>query len=485
MARCSYVRRRLVGSLCTIFSVTIPLVTTAAGQAAQSSQPAHFQTMAFDTTPAVPVAPIDPAATVWLLVSASLVLFMVTGLALFYGGLVRRKNVLNTMMMSFVCLGIVALTWVFFGYSLAYSGDGPLIGDSAHFLLRGIGLGGEEGIPTLLDVAFQGGFAIIAAALVSGAVVERMRFSAYMLFIALWSVLVYAPMAHWVWGGGIFDDLLGRSAIDFAGGTVVHINAAVSALVLAFLVGKRRDYGLKAMLPHQIPLSLIGAGILWFGWFGFNGGSAYAADSAASLAFLNTLLAPAATLVTWALIDTVRTGKVTAVGLATAIVVGLVAITPGAGVMPPMAAVAVGIVAAIPCYLAIGWRARSSVDDSLDVFAAHGVGGITGALLTGVFASVAWGAGADGGAAQLGTQALAALISILFSATATLVIAGAVSLVVPLRAPEGHEATGLDVPLHGEEAYTDGEGALLIPVASSRKAAEMAGFATQASRGRA
>ena len=421
-------------------------------------------------------ATIDPAATAWLLVSAALVLFMVTGLALFYGGLVRRKNVLNTMMMSFICLGIVALTWVSFGYSLAYDEGNRLLGGGGNFFLRGIGTGGD-GIPALLDVAFQGGFAIVAAALVSGAVVERMRFSAYMIFIAVWSMLVYAPLAHWAWGGGIFDDLLGRSAIDFAGGTVVHVNAAVSALVLALLVGRRRDFGRKALLPHQIPLSLIGAGILWFGWFGFNGGSAYASDATAALAFLNTLLAPAATVVGWALLDIARTGRVTAVGLATAVVVGLVAITPGAGVMSPMAAVLTGAVAAVPCYLAIGWRARSGLDDSLDVFAAHGVGGITGALLTGLLASTAWGASADGGFAQLLTQAAAVVISILFSAAGTLIIAGAVSLIVPLRAPEEQEATGLDVPLHGEEGYTDGEGALLIPVLASPKAARIANAA--------
>ncbi|HEX7002732.1 MAG TPA: ammonium transporter [Trueperaceae bacterium] len=431
-----------------------------------------------------PTAAPDPATTGWLLVSAGLVLFMVTGLALFYGGLVRRKNVLNTMMMSFVCLGIVALGWVFFGYSIAYAPGSTFLGGPAHFFLSGIGLAGE-GVPAVLDVAFQGGFAIVAAALVSGAVVERMSFSAYTIFIALWSVLVYAPLAHWAWGGGIFDDLFGRSVIDFAGGTVVHVNAAVSALVLALLVGKRRDYGLRAMLPHQIPLALIGAGILWFGWFGFNGGSAYAADGYAALAFLNTLLAPAATLVAWMLLDTFRTGKVTAVGLATAIVVGLVAITPGAGVMSPMAAVLTGAAAALPCYLAIGWRARSRVDDSLDVFAAHGVGGITGALLTGLFASVAWGSPVEGGLAQLATQALGVVISIVFSASGTLLIAAAVSLVVPLRTEDGQEAVGLDIPLHGEEGYSDGEGALLIPVVSSSKAAEIAGTATRALGGRA
>jgi Amt family ammonium transporter len=430
-----------------------------------------------------PVDNFDPAATAWLLVSTGLVLFMVVGLALFYGGLVRRKNVLNTMMMSFVALGVVAITWVLFGYSLAYADGNRFLGGSHYFFLRN--LMGGDGIPLTLDVAFQGAFAIIATALVSGAVVERMRFSAYMLFIALWSLLIYAPLAKWAWGGGIFGDLLGRSAIDFAGGTVVHINAAVSALVLALLIGRRRDYGLKAMLPHQIPFTLLGAGILWFGWFGFNGGSAYAADSTASLAFLNTLLAPGVTLVVWALLDLWRTGKVTAVGLATAIVVGLVAITPAAGVVPPAGAFLVGLIAALPCYWAITWRAKSRIDDSLDVFAAHGIGGIVGALLTGLLASTAWGADVDGGLAQLATQALAVVITILFSALGTLAIAGAVGLVVPLRAAETQEAMGLDVPAHGEEGYSDGEGALLIPVVTSSKAAQFAGSKAGALGGRA
>ncbi|MEX2543216.1 MAG: ammonium transporter [Trueperaceae bacterium] len=442
------------------------------------------QTPATGAVPPViqPEAAIDTAATAWLLMSTGLVLFMVVGLALFYGGLVRRKNVLNTMMMSFVALGVVAITWALFGYSLAYADGGRFVGGTGHFFLNN--LSGGDGVPLVLDLAFQGAFAIIATALVSGAVVERMRFSAYMLFIALWSVLIYAPLAHWAWGGGLFDNLFGRSAIDFAGGTVVHINAAVSALVLALLLGKRRDHGLKAMLPHQIPFTLLGAGILWFGWFGFNGGSAYAADTVAAVAFLNTLLAPAAALVVWALLDMRRAGKVTAVGLATAIVVGLVGITPGAGVMSPLAALVVGALAVLPCYWAITWRTNSSIDDSLDVFAAHGIGGIVGALLTGVLVSTAWGGEVGGSLAQLATQAAAIAISIAFSAVGTLAIATGVRLLVPLRAVEAHEAMGLDVPMHGEEGYTDGEGALLIPVVSSSKAAQFAGRGVKSRAGK-
>ena len=412
----------------------------------------------------------DPATIAWLLISTGLVFFMVIGLAFFYGGLVRRKNALNTMMMSFVSLGIVGLTWAVVGYSFAYSGEGLLIGDLGYFMLSNVGLGGE-GIPTLLDFAFQGTFAIITAAIISGAVVERMRFSAYMLFITFWSVLVYAPMAKWVWGGGLFENLAGNSAIDFAGGTVVHINAAVAALVLVLMIGNRKDYGSKAMLPHQVPFTLLGAGILWFGWFGFNGGSAYAADSVAALALTNTLLAPAAAIVVWALLDMFRSGRVTAVGLATAVIVGLVGVTPAAGVVSPISAILIGAIATFPCYFFITWRGGSRLDDSLDVFGAHGLGGITGALLTGVFVSSAWGGGVDGSASQFVTQLLAVLIAVAYSAAATFVIAKAVSLFVPLRAEDDSEVQGLDVILHGEEAYTDGEGALLIPVSSSPAAA--------------
>ena len=417
---------------------------------------------------------LDPAATAWLLMSTAMVLFMVVGLAFFYGGLVRRKNALNTMMMSFVAFGIVGLGWAVIGYSLAYADGSSFLGGLSYFMLNNVGLGGD-GVPKVLDFAFQGAFAIITAALISGAIVERMRFGAYMLFIALWSVVVYAPMAKWVWGGGFFENLLGNSAIDFAGGTVVHINAAVSALVLALILGKRKDFGSKAMLPHQVPFTLLGAGMLWFGWFGFNGGSAYAANSIAALALTNTLLAPAATLVVWAIIDKIRNDHFTAVGLATAVVVGLVAITPAAGVVSPLSAIVIGIIATFPCYAIITWRASSGLDDSLDVFGAHGIGGITGALLTGLLVSSAWGGEVNGGISQFLTQLVAVIIAILYSAAGTFVIARVIGLFTPLRAEDGIEAQGLDVLLHGEEAYSDGEGALLIPVSSSSMAAKIAG----------
>jgi Amt family ammonium transporter len=403
---------------------------------------------------------IDGATTAWLLVSTSFVFLMVIGLAFFYGGLVRRKNALNTMMMSFVALGVVSLTWTVIGYSLAYAEGSAYLGGLAYFGLRGVGLEIDGGIPLLLDFVFQGAFAIITAALISGAVVERMRFGAYMLFIALWSVAVYAPLAKWVWGGGFLASL---GALDFAGGTVVHINAGVAALVLALLIGRRKDHGRKAMLPHQVPFTLLGAGLLWFGWFGFNGGSAYAADGLAALAVTNTLLAPAATIVIWAILDMVRLGKVTAVGVATGVIVGLVAITPGAGLVSPLSAILIGIIATFPSYYLLLWRARSSLDDSLDVFAAHGVGGVSGALLTGVFASTLWGSEVNGSLGQLMIQAVAVGIAIVFSAVMTFLIAKGVGLIVPLRVADKLEDFGMDTSMHGEEAYGDGEGALLIP----------------------
>jgi len=415
----------------------------------------------------------NAADTAWLLVSTSFVFFMIIGLGFFYGGLVRRKNALNTMMMSFIALGIVGITWTIFGYSFSYAEGNSFSGGFGYFMLNNVTFD-NEGLPKILDFAFQGTFAIITAALISGAVVERMRFSAYMLFITIWSIVIYAPMAHWVWGGGIFENLLGNSAIDFAGGTVVHVNAAVSALVLATMIGKRKDFGSKAMLPHQVPFTLLGAGILWFGWFGFNGGSAYGANGVAALALTNTLLAPAATIVTWATLDFFRTSKVTAVGLATAIVVGLVAVTPAAGVVSPISALIIGLIATFPCYFFINWRANSSLDDSLDVFGAHGLGGITGALLTGVFVSTSWGGEVNGSLSQFITQLAAIVIAALYAAVGTFVIASVVRLVFPLRAETNVEAQGLDVPMHGEEGYSDGEGALLIPVSQSKKAAHLA-----------
>jgi len=410
----------------------------------------------------------------WMLVATSLVLMMTPALGFFYGGLVRGKNALNTIMMSFAALGFVGIAWALLGYTLAFDAGGALLGGLSHALLRGVGLEAQGTIPQVLFMAYQGSFAIITAALVSGAIVERMRFSAYLAFITLWCLLVYAPVAHWVWGGGW---LAGLGTLDFAGGTVVHVNAAAAALVAALLLGPRKDYARRAILPHNVPFTLLGAGLLWFGWFGFNGGSALGANASAALAFVNTLLAPAATLSVWTLLDLGRSGRATAIGAATAAVVGLVAVTPAAGFVSPLAAIVLGGLAALPSYYGLLWRARTRLDDSLDVVAAHGLGGTVGALLTGVLAQKAWNGSADGllfgNPRQLGIQALAVAITIAFSAAMTAGILKLLAMLMPLRAEPRDEGLGLDVSQHGEEAYARDEGAILIlPDAGPRRVAE-------------
>ena len=310
-----------------------------------------------------------------MLISTALVLLMTPALGFFYGGLVRSKNALNTMMMSFISLGFVGVLWCVIGYSLSFTAGNDWIGDAGNAMLNGVGLDAKGTIPHVLFMAFQATFCIITAALISGAIVERMRFTAYVAFISLWSVIVYAPVAHWVWGGGWLSKM---GALDFAGGTVVHVNAGIAALVAAIVVGKRQQYPSSSMLPHNVPFTLLGAGLLWFGWFGFNAGSALAANGIAGLAFVTTMFAPAATLVVWTFLDLIRSGKPTAVGAATAIVVGLVAITPAAGFISPMNAILLGGIAAIPSYIGLQIRAKTSLDDSLDVVAAHGVGGTVG-----------------------------------------------------------------------------------------------------------
>jgi Amt family ammonium transporter len=398
-----------------------------------------------------------------MLVSTALVLMMTPALGFFYAGLVRSKNALNTLMMSVVATGFVGVAWAALGYSLAFAPGSDLLGGLDYALLSGVGLEAQGTIPHVLFFAYQGAFAIITAALVSGAIVERMRFPAYLVFIALWSLCVYAPVAHWVWGGGFLAKL---GALDFAGGSVVHINAGAAALVAALVLGPRKDYARQAVLPHNVPFVLLGAGLLWFGWFGFNAGSALGASPLAALAFVNTLLAPIATLVVWTLIDLRRTGKVTAVGAATAIVVGLVAVTPAAGFVSPRSALVIGAVAALPSYFGLLFRARTRLDDSLDVVAAHGLGGTVGALLTGVLADRAWNGTADGALfghpAQLGIQALAALVVIAWSGALTFGLLKLIGAFVPLRPTAREEGLGLDVSQHGEEAYARGEGAILL-----------------------
>jgi ammonium transporter, Amt family len=393
------------------------------------------------------------------------VILMTIGLGLFYAGLVRAKNSLNTFMMCISALAIAGVTWALLGYSLAFDGEGAIIGGLGHFALQDVGFEprGEGTIPHLVFMAFQGSFCIITVALISGAVVERMRFGAWMVFAALWSVLVYAVLAHWAFGGGW---LAAEGALDFAGGIPVEMGSGFSALAAALVVGARKDYGRQALLPHNTVYILLGAGLLWFGWFGFNGGSGLGTGNASILAFTNTLLTPACALITWFALDLIRGRKVTAVGAATAIIVGCVLITPAGGFISPGWAMALGFLGALPCYVAIVWRPRTRVDETLDVLAAHGIAGFTGILFLGLVAQVSWNGVADGlfygDAGQFWSQALAAAVTPAYAFGATFLLLKLVDLVMPLRSSEHDEAIGMDVVFHGEEAYTSGEGAILV-----------------------
>jgi len=403
---------------------------------------------------------MNQADTAWMLCSTALVLLMTPMLAFFYGGLVRSKNALNTMMMSYIALGFSGVLWAFIGYSLAFTAGNKWIGDLSNVFLKGVGLEPLGTIPHMLHMSYQATFAIITAALISGSLVERMRFSAYVIFISIWGIVVYAPIAHWVWGGGWLAQM---GALDFAGGTVVHVNAAMAAVACTIAVGNRREYPSSSLLPHNVPFTLLGAGVLWFGWFGFNSGSALASNNIAALAFTATFLAPAATLLVWTFLDYFRSGKPTAVGAATAIVVGLVAITPASGYVGPMDAIWLGGFAAIPSYLMLQWRAKTNFDDSLDVVAAHGVGGTVGALLTGVFAQKALNGVQDGllygNPGQLGIQAVAVAGAAVYSFGVSFILVKLIGFVVPLRPSAEDEMMGLDISQHGEEAYLHAEGA--------------------------
>ena len=437
----------------------------------------HLLALIQDAAPTV-----VPADTAWMLTSTALVLLMTPALGFFYGGLVRSKNSLNTMMMSYVALGAVGVIWALVAYSLAFAAGSPWIGGLSNAWLSGVTAEAKGTIPHVLFMAFQGTFAIITAALISGAIVERMRFGPYVIFLVVWTLLVYAPVAHWVWGGGWAGTL---GVLDFAGGTVVHINAGVSALVAAALIGPRKDFGRQAILPHNVPFALLGAGLLWFGWFGFNGGSALAANGSAATAFTNTFLAPMATMLVWSGLDYLRTGHATAVGGATGIVVGLVAVTPAAGFVSPMGALALGALAAFPSYFAMVIRSRTRLDDSLDVFAGHGIGGLTGALLTGVFALKAWG-GTDGLLAgnprQFGIQAIGAFSTFVYAGVMTFVILKVMGALMQLRAQPKFEGLGMDVTQHGEEAYANAEGSILVLPEAEHAPATAQAMAPQVAR---
>ncbi len=400
---------------------------------------------------------VNSGDTAWLLVCAALVMFMTPGLAFFYGGLVRSKNVVGTIMQSFIALGLVTVLWALIGFSLAFGPDkAGLIGGLDFLGLGGVGAAPSAYAPTVPATSFmvfQMMFAIITPALIAGAFAERMRFSGYLTFVGLWSILVYAPVTHWVWGGG-FLGADGLGALDFAGGAVVHANAGAAALATAIYLGRRRGHGSDDMSPHNVPFVILGAGILWFGWFGFNAGSALTSGALASSAFVNTQLGAAAALLGWIILERVRTGKVTTIGAATGAVAGLATITPAAGYVPPMAAIAIGLAAGIVCYLAVGLKGRFGYDDSLDVVGVHMVGGILGVMLTGVFASLAINAaGAAASLAQVGKQAVLAGATVVFSFVVTMAILKVTDLTVGLRVTEEHEDVGLDASQHGEVGY--------------------------------
>ncbi|PLX50482.1 MAG: ammonia channel protein [Desulfobulbaceae bacterium] len=397
--------------------------------------------------------------TAFMLIATAMVMLMTPGLALFYGGMVRSKNVLSTLLQSFICLGVVTILWVLFGYSMAFGTDvGGLVGGLDYLFLRGVGLEPLEGstIPHLLFCAFQLMFAVITPALITGAFAERIKFSAFLLFTILWTSLVYFPVCHWVWGGGWISN---HGGLDFAGGTVIHINSGAAALVAALIIGKRKGWGREAIHPHNLGMTLLGAGILWFGWFGFNAGSALAADGIAVNAFMVTQVAAACAALSWLLAEWLFQGKPTVLGAASGAVAGLVAITPGAGFVSPMAAIAIGLVGGVLCYFAVLAKNRLGYDDALDVVGVHGIGGLWGALATGLFASLAVNpGGADGlffgNAGLLMVQVVDAGATILYSAIASFIILKAIDLLIGLRVEPDDEVQGLDLAQHSEMGYT-------------------------------
>jgi Amt family ammonium transporter len=425
--------------------------------------------MAFDFANA-----LNTGDTAWVLVSAALVLFMTPGLAFFYGGMVRAKNVLGMLMQNFFSMGLVSVLWAVVGYSLAFGGDGPLIGNFDFFGLKdaalwyppdpeGVTWFGAFTIPPMVFVAYQLMFAIITPALITGAIADRMRFSAWVWFLGLWAILVYSPVAHWVFSpaGWLFE----RGALDFAGGTVVHINAGVAALAAVIVLGKRRGWPTKPMPPHSLPLTLLGTGILWFGWFGFNAGSALGANGISAQALMNTHLAAAAAMIGWLIAEKLKGGHATTLGGASGAVAGLVAITPCAGFVGGLAGIAIGLIAGVVCFLAISLKNRFGYDDSLDVVGVHLVGGVVGSLLLGFFADAsATGIGADGvffggGSDLLVDQLVAVGATLVFSGVVTFIILKVLDLALPggIRASDEDEEQGLDLSQHSEVAYSYAE----------------------------
>lgn len=407
---------------------------------------------------------IDSGDTSFVLISAAVVLLMTPGLALFYGGLARRKNVLNTIMCSFIALGIISIQWALYGYSLSFGPDvGHLIGNLSWLGLHGVGLEPNPDysatIPHQAFMVFQMVFAIITPAIISGSVAERMRFPAYLMLLIAWATLIYDPVAHWVWGVGGWIRNLG--ALDFAGGTVVHIISGASALVASLVIGKRKDYGTEPMIPHNLPMTVIGAGLLWFGWFGFNAGSSLTAGSLTTLVFVNTQLGSAAAMVSWIIFEWIRHGKPTLLGAVSGALAGLVAITPACGFVSAMSAIIIGLMGGAICFFSVSiMKAKLGYDDSFDAFGVHGVGGTWGALATGLFACKAVNeAGSDGlffgNPGQMTAQIIAILASYAIAVVGTYVILKVISLFTKLRASDDEQEIGMDLTQHGEDAYTD------------------------------
>ncbi len=445
------------------------LVLAVAASAAVAQQAAPPPGAAAPTAPAppAPVSKIDKGDTAWMLTSSALVLLMTApGLALFYGGMVRQKNALATLMQSFIILAVISLQWVLWGYSLAFGPDrGGIIGGLDWIGLRGVGPEPFDAyaktIPHQAFMLFQMMFAIITPALITGAFAERKKFSAFLLFTVLWATFVYDPLAHWVWGDGGWLRKMG--ALDFAGGTVVHISSGVSALICAIVLGKRRGYGHQPMQPHNLPMTVMGAGLLWFGWFGFNAGSALEANGLAVSAFLATNTAAAAAALGWMFTEWMTRGKPTVLGAASGAVAGLVAITPASGFVGPLSSIVIGAVAGALCYTACNFKSRLGYDDSLDVVGVHGVGGTWGALGTGLFASKAINdAGADGlffgNPGQLWTQGVAVVATMVLAVVMTWIVLKVVDVIVGLRVSEEDEVAGLDLSQHSETAYALGGG---------------------------
>ncbi|MFN8582143.1 MAG: ammonium transporter [Gemmatimonadaceae bacterium] len=423
----------------------------------RSDPPAHLRDVLIQNQ----AATIDSGSTAWMLTSSAFVLLMVPGLALFYGGMVRRKNVLTTMMHSFIAMAVIGVQWIVIGYALAFGvSRGGLIGWSSDLIaLHGMPPGrllGDKAIPELVFVMFQGKFAIITPALISGAIAERIKLSSYVVFIVLWTTFVYCPLAHWVWasGGWLYE----YGVLDFAGGTVVHVAAGVSGLVLAMMLGRRRDYPDGAILPNNLVLTLTGAGLLWFGWFGFNAGSAVGftppvAGATAGLAFATTQTAAASAALAWMLIEWQHTGKPTSLGMASGIVAGLVAITPAAGHVTPAWAIVIGSLSSVICYGAVRMKNRFRYDDSLDAFGVHGVGGAWGALATGLFCTIPVAGLVSGNPGQFVKQVVGVVSAAAFAAIGTFILGWIIHRTMGLRVPDAAERDGLDIAVHGERGY--------------------------------